>query len=1268
MATPMTGDEFPWADLLAGGELQNLNLVFAGPNDTTRLAQLLFLVLVNAVNAEGGQLFRHALVLLPPDMPDTVAVDVAAQMLRKRGTAMDTEELDILSRRLIVRRAESFDAHVVVDAVASAPKASFVVIVDAARYRPANWEIARAKSMQVPEDRWLSPLTDLARECIPRVPESVCVLLDVGEYLPNLARNREVFEGMDCTVWGAEDPRAVDDKMIGRLDEWVGRVERGDIVSVLAEIDSQDRLAASAKELCKVQVLYKGGRASRALELLRPLNTDSAPTDLKLKLATVAMAAEDPDLARRLLESSAGGLRELDTNELALELSQSLNSPPIARQTSDWLARHFPGSVVLRAQQLRRMLQAARDSVAFQSMGSTAIPLDDYATFVTQPLAQPEVPNYVEHAAAVDARWPQQASESRLAMALNARARQLPLHALSLAIQTDPTSSFARNAVNAVLWSIEQLLLAHDDATKEALSEAVVFMLHYLAITPEDTVSRERLDEVLSVDISGSVGVALLAYSLLKLAGLPQQAAEPPDIDTAIPDEAQMNAFLSGALAWLSSRRAVDLASTALPAHLMTVSADAALRHLKQVVHYMIEKETLDDTHTLRISAIAAFAIAPHATRKNDDLEILRLANSRLVLSGEAQLARDLAEAGLAASHGRPERLRLAWYAYGDVHHRSRNRYRALMYFGCALATQAPIELEQAYYEAMGIFRALRDTGLLAEAEHVLESCEQLLKQLGVFEKNGHRIETMRVGLRLHGLNTTRSADPEAWSELLRVADRNLQAVQKANDELGPILVMAAQILGHLESLEAPVDASIRARIEAAGGGAGEITSGLVRLAINAAPGPDQLLALTHAIQRTRYADDVGFDVKWLVRAARAQLEDAGTLENPLLASFSAELTTDHALSLPGEAQGGWLPARVQDPAETMLAISRQGIRVELLAADADERLVRVSAKAGELTVAREADAFSMQRLHHWASRFPYDYGLDEEQLREAGRDWDPNVFYNSMQGLGLSRSVGNRVLFVLDTQLQRLPPQLLLVADEPIGRNAHVAVAPSLTWLNAAINAPRKTYGPATAWISTTADNVANATLAMVADRIGEDLEHHGVSLSTAAQVPEELRNASLAIVAAHGSLADENRFFQRVSDEAKFRVSGLALASALEGAGVVVLFVCSGGRQDEHPVASTTVGLPKVLLQGGTLAVIASPWPLDPRVPSHWLPGFLAAWEAGETLLGANGAGNRRVESQMGDDAKNSMAMTLYGNPLLRRQDFSSSPRIAISSSSET
>jgi len=97
----------------------------------------------------------------------------------------------------------------------------------------------------------------------------------------------------------------------------------------------------------------------------------------------------------------------------------------------------------------------------------------------------------------------------------------------------------------------------------------------------------------------------------------------------------------------------------------------------------------------------------------------------------------------------------------------------------------------------------------------------------------------------------------------------------------------------------------------------------------------------------------------------------------------------------------------------------------------------------------------------------------------------------------------------------------------------------------------------------------------------------------------------------------------------------------------------VCSGGRQDEHPVASTTVGLPKQLLERGSSAVIASPWPLDSRVPSHWLPAFLTAWEAGDKLIDANASANRAVAREMGDSPARVMAMTLYGNPFLCRQD---------------
>jgi hypothetical protein len=42
--------------------------------------------------------------------------------------------------------------------------------------------------------------------------------------------------------------------------------------------------------------------------------------------------------------------------------------------------------------------------------------------------------------------------------------------------------------------------------------------------------------------------------------------------------------------------------------------------------------------------------------------------------------------------------------------------------------------------------------------------------------------------------------------------------------------------------------------------------------------------------------------------------------------------------------------------------------------------------------------------------------------------------------------------------------------------------------------------------------------------------------------------------------------------------------------------------------------------LLDRGSPVVIASPWPLDARVPYHWLPEFLSAWIQGNPVIEAN------------------------------------------------
>jgi len=145
---------------------------------------------------------------------------------------------------------------------------------------------------------------------------------------------------------------------------------------------------------------------------------------------------------------------------------------------------------------------------------------------------------------------------------------------------------------------------------------------------------------------------------------------------------------------------------------------------------------------------------------------------------------------------------------------------------------------------------------------------------------------------------------------------------------------------------------------------------------------------------------------------------------------------------------------------------------------------------------------------------------------------------------------------------------------------------------------------------------------------------------------------------VTAHGGVHPEGRYFQVVSDEGVLRVTAGDLANALRNICVVVLFVCSGGRADKHPAANTTLGLAKQIVDRGCSAVIASPWPLDARVPSHWLPAFLDQWTKGATLIEANFEANRVVDRRFAQDPARGLAMTVFGNPELSMIDRSVAP----------
>jgi hypothetical protein len=1246
MSAMLQSDEFPWEELIADQGLAPTNIVLtANTGRAERVAKLVNLMLISTVDS-GEAAFSQVCVLLPPDVPDTIHQDVMNDMARRHGGS-DEVHAQAVSGRLHVHRVTSLNAAELVALITDLPDGSFAIVLDASRYRAPD-AASISSSFGLPEDRWIPSLIWLADACIERSSAPRCVLIDAGASPPQLERNIDAFRDLDCLVWAVGGQAAVADDEILRFKRWVARVKRGDVLTVLDEVDVLEATSNQSKLIMKADLLHKGGRSSRAAELLQPLwaSAERLAPFVGIRLAAIAVAGGDRVGAAVFLNGCAAKLDDPQMMEDALDLAQTLQSETVTRHCLSWLARYQPDSAALQEHQLQAMLVACRDGGTIQCNDIAGLPLTAYVDLILASVHRQEVPDYSATISGLGTEWEHLHSETVLACALDAMRRDLPVQAAMLVVGLSPVAGRVSASSQLLLWTIERLLIAGQGDHRELISDAVLWALRYLAAHPADTQVRERLDELLSIDSAGVNGIALLAHAVLRLIDI-QQVSETslhrPSVPAGAWQDEEWLGFYRSATEWITQDGVVDLATVRLPIELLTLSADEVLAKLKVLAQYVVEQEQPDDYAVLNQMLMIAFAVVPHADNSSADLELLRLVATRLVITGQAQLARDLVESGLSATHDDPHRLRLAWHAYGDVFHRMQDHPRALLSFGCAVASGGDIGLEQAYYESVALARALRDIGLFDVAHALLARCEGLISRMGAGEDMAHRLQTLRLGVRLGELHSLR-AELGHWIPLLSELSANLREVMRRDDEITTVLLLLVQSRDRVLLLGGEVPSSVDEIIQQASAMAGAITQDLLLLAENAAPGRDRLVSYAQLAQRARYSGDVGFDVQRLVRAARAQLAQEETLADAELAAFAVEATSDHAILVPGAVGQRWLPSTLDEPAETINLLSQQGLQVELLALDSADRLIRVSGVDGRILVNREDGVFSARGLDAWSIVYPYAFGIDSD---------DPNLFHTSMRELGLSSSIGARTVFVMDTRLQSIPPQLLVVEGEFVGNQASIAVAPSLAWLRGATTSSPLQYGPPAAWISTAVSDGEDGTLCRVADRLNETFVQHQIQLNTGAEPPPSLRAAQLAIVAAHGGLDPGARFFQVVSDESALRISSLDLARALERVGVAILFVCSGGRQNAHPAANTTVGLPKQLLSRGTRAVIASPWPLDSRVPSHWLPAFLHAWNEGARLIDANADANRAVARQMGHEPRDALAMTLYGNPLLCKGD---------------
>ena len=1208
---------------------------------------------------DGKPAFQTIVIVVPPfEKPPaeflTALKDIFPDAVRRlRGHPASQDEVVAAFSNVLCKRCADMDVRSPAALVLEMRPKSAAIITHGALYRAAEVQ-PRVLSPPVPDDIWAPHLRVLGEAIeVAAVDADGYVVVHGGVFIPSREANYELLETCKWGVAGMDAPGRSDLAIIEQAERWHGLINEGRLGTIMSEIDAIDGLSDIARSLMKLQTFASAGlvlEVRSALERQPELTAGLDPAG-QLKVAILAEQSGAEAMAADLLSSASEQLHSQEALEDALDLAVRLRNEPLIRLFDDKLTRMFSASTRLRSHRLSKLI-GARDYAAAATLFKDVRSADgrsdfEYFSELASTLGgagEPDIPAVVS---VLSGRFPEHQQETLLASARHLEAfgqRGAAIMLLSENSAGGGDDEHRQLALAITMLERGRLLLDEQVDNRLAL-KVIEWLARELARLPHDAAMRHRLAHLVSPEVLGSNGLPMIAAVVLALFRRPFTPRSVTPLDrrpkASKPDDLWQ--LIERGMIWLAKERPIVIGRRVFPAEMMNVPADEALTGLQSLTeHIGRNSESTSVVQMIEACVAIAAAIAPLATERNGDLLVLRLAAGHLTVAGRAQRARDLVEQGLSMAGEDAQRRRLAWFAFADVYARLGNLGEALIGLACCAVADPRATWDQVWYETQLLMRIFRDLGMLPLARPLLEPARRALAEMRAPQQYAFRIDTMELQIRLLETDIDGKLEVATVKTLLTDLERNVRQVLQARDEIEPAAVLLAngirlageQGLPHSESASSALDAAMAC--------VSQTSRAWIEATAAARPSIDQLLPLVRRLEAARYAEDVAYDVRNIVIAAKRALGGGETL-SAADAIYATELLTDQAISLPAAGRNShFLGVNPDAPAAAAQSLSMHDISVVTLACS-QSGLVRTVAMHGVLSgpFSEPTETFSEKRLIEWTVSYPYGY-------RQVA---DVNEFYLSTSGIGLTE-IADRSVVVSDAAMQAYPPNLLAVGDDLAGRTRRLASAPSLAWLKGAVECERISDGRMTAWIPDAAPEGGLSTLGMIADRLRESFDRYGVVVTSGNAPPAGLAGSDMAIVAAHGGLAEDARFFRVVTDDVALAIASSTLSGALANIGVVVLFVCSGGRLDKHPGASTTVGLAKRLLDNGCNAVIAPPWPLDVSVPPHWLPVFLAEWSNGACVIDACFTANEAVRASLGDDPAKYLAMSVHGNPLARRQ----------------
>jgi len=1206
---------------------------------------------------EGGERAMLRIVIVLPPGDDVAEADGRAwesfgksfEMLACRP--LEADEAAWFRDYLVIQAATDGRHVSLLALMAEQPERTAIIVVEAAEYRDdaiAPFVADGAQTPLIPEDVWAPQVHALAVAVAPIARERhLYVALDVNEGSPIRPVLGDLILSVDgFGVIGSTAEESAETIVAKRVDAWDRWIALGQAGRALADVDALPPVIDPQKAFLRVQLLHKAGLRLEALALIRSefLARGELDPSTRVRLGRIAEDAGAAQLAAELIAPCIDALESREDLESALGTLQHRDDGLAARIATRLEAR-FPNAEGIRRHRRQQLLRA-RDHAGLADFLRESDPSRaGFHARLAEAFAGTAVPDYVGLIQSGDTT--EISDGYRLASIVDALARGLIWHAFNLVGDIPKGPAQAERWEGLALEVLERGFLqagpeGEPAAGIEATEALLGKLIGRLAGDPMNARLRSGIVDLLKPDVAGTTGLALIAKYVLDLAGRPVAVDKGAKEGSANMEWMMAHKpFLHRALNWLQAEQPIIIGKLALPAELLTESPDEAISALSSYIERAPISDD-SDIHSVQLYLALAAAMAPHAADPDIDLRLYRLAAGKIASSGFAQTGRDLVETAVQAGTATPRRRRLAWFAVADTYHRTRDHLTGLVALACAFAADNRADEEELWQEVYGLTRLLRDIGLLDAALTMVDKGRELLERMKLTKTYSHRLDLLALQVRLAQRDRD---DPDELAALLAEATAIGRTVLDHQDQTAPTGIILGQLIrdARERGVDVPGESDeVFAELNKWAGG-----TLAAMIAATSAPVPTlaQLAGLAAAIPPARYAEDVGFDMGNIAFLAQRTLASDIILAAPEDVSFALELLADRGTALPNWDEAAAPPAVPQqdEPAAVARAISTDGVDVLQLGFDARGRLIRVAASGGALAkpVVEDSDKFSRAAFHVWSQAFPYRYGIDES----------PNLFYRTTEPLQLSWSAERPTILSASSELQSFPPNILYDGTEFLGRKAPAAAVPSLSWLSGARERNHKGDGRRVAWISTAEGDDGRSTLTLLAQRLDVPFTDHGFEVDHGGTLPERFAGASIAVLTAHGGVHPEGRYFQLVSDEGVLKVSAADLAAAVRNVGVVILFICSGGRTDKHPMANTTLGLAKQVLDRGCSAVIASPWPLDSQVPPHWLDAFLTRWEAGDRLMDAAFAANQAVDKRFALDPARGLAMTTYGDGLLTK-----------------